>query len=591
MTSTREYRVRAETMPVSKILWAGSFDVPWHQREFDWDPEHIMQFWNDIRGSYDSGEPDYFIGGITLTEEGDRNFGIQDGQQRLTTYSMMIAVLRDVLPPLYTADANRVVYDVPHGDYLENMSEGTPRIKHQEGDKQKYLVITRGSSITPNGKLSKAHDILKQEVNQMNEEQAGKLFEYLMNSVIANKTINGTGNATQVFETLNDRGKKLSAVDLLRNFLYSHLKGPQTQLHRDVHNNLEAMKQSAKSEGYLATYVHCALECRYGHIRKNYLYQDAKNEIESEIKRGKGNGFINAEETVRDLSKYLSDQNNINAFKSVFNGDEHGAEITAFANSARATNRPRNMCDYVRELKHYKVALPATFAAVARFLKSDAAKKRGTAIGGHKIVQCLNALIMRTASVQRSFIPSAIEEAIAQWGKEIMEDTGSQTTSKIIAEIIQTDPEQIWDDGAFEYRMNALRIPNNKDANSKMKRILYALYRYEQSDIPLDKSLTLEHILPESVAHIDGWRPHFDEDNHESYTAMLGNMTLLSSIDNKNTKGFNQSFGTKKETFKNSSVRANRHIAENTVWTPESVSERQRSLAILACKVWSKPQT
>ena len=114
MTSLREYRVSSKTVPISDILWEGTFKVPWHQREFDWDPEHVGQFWDDIYRSIESGEPDYFVGGITLTKEADRLFHIQDGQQRLTTYSMMFATLRDKLPADYRTDAQRIIYDIPH---------------------------------------------------------------------------------------------------------------------------------------------------------------------------------------------------------------------------------------------------------------------------------------------------------------------------------------------------------------------------------------------------------------------------------------------------------------------------------------------
>ena len=154
MTSTRTYRVNAKTMPVAKILWDGTFVVPWHQREFDWDPEHVEQFWDDIQRSVEAGEPDYFIGGITLTEQEARLFDIQDGQQRLTTYSMMMAALRDVLPSDVRNDAQRVIYDIAHGAMPTNADN--VRIKHQAYDQSKYAVIASGSPMTPNGKLTAA---------------------------------------------------------------------------------------------------------------------------------------------------------------------------------------------------------------------------------------------------------------------------------------------------------------------------------------------------------------------------------------------------------------------------------------------------
>lgn len=69
MTSTRTYRVSTETVRIPKILWAGIFEVPWHQREFDWDTEQVEQFWDDIHRNVERDESDYFISDITLTQE------------------------------------------------------------------------------------------------------------------------------------------------------------------------------------------------------------------------------------------------------------------------------------------------------------------------------------------------------------------------------------------------------------------------------------------------------------------------------------------------------------------------------------------
>ena len=65
--------------------------------------------------------------------------------------------------------------------------------------------MAEGGIISPNGKLSRAQEVLRNRAELLNEAQASALFKYLLDSVIANKTINETANATQVFETLNDR--------------------------------------------------------------------------------------------------------------------------------------------------------------------------------------------------------------------------------------------------------------------------------------------------------------------------------------------------------------------------------------------------
>ena len=580
MASNRKYRVSAETISVAGILWNGVFEVPWHQREFDWEPEHVEQFWDDIIHSVYAGEDDYFVGGITLTEQSERLFNIQDGQQRLTTYSMMMAALRDVLPSDYRNDAQRILYDIPHGTMPTNSDN--VRIKHQDYDRSKYAVIASGGPLTPNGKLTAAQEVLKQRAEALDEQNAIKLFYYLLDSVIANKTINETGNATQVFETLNNRGKNLNHVDLLRNLLYSFLKGKRNDLHQNVHRNLEVMRHQARdpeSDGQLITYVRCALQCRYSPLRSKYLYQDAKIEIEKEISE---KGVEHAEETVRDLTDYLCNPRNIAAFKAVYKGDDQGSEITDFTTAASMSDKRRNMHDYIRELTAYKVALPVTFAVVSRFLNAATAQEgRNIARAGHRVVQSLNALILRTGAVQRSFRPTPMEVPIARWGNQIMKGIDASTSNKLAGEMAKLDPENVWSDDGFREKIRNLRITED----NKAKRLLYALFRHEQPDLPNYKSLTVEHVLPQSVAYLNGW-PAFNADNQERHTYMLGNMTLLAGSQNKSDDKFNGSFANKKDTFQTSAMQANQEIAGYGEWSPDAISRQQNKWAAIACQVW-----
>ena len=588
MTITSEFRVSAETISVAHLLQEGKFNVPWHQREFDWDTGHVEKFWDDIWDSCKSGQRDYFIGSITLTEASNHVFDIQDGQQRLTTYSMMVAVLRDEVSETFRLNAQRILYDI-HPDVVQTDENNLElRIRHQEQDRGKYAVIASGKKNTPNGKLSRAQASLTKKSKELERDQAENLLQYLLRWVIANKTVNKTENATQIFETLNARGKNLNQVDLLRNFLYSHLGEGRNDVRENIHRNLEEMKRSARSthgrkNDQLDAYVRCALQCRYGHIRSKSLYEDAKGFISKEIKE---KGETNAIKTIGEIAEYLSNPRNIIAFKSVYQGDSLGQEITDLISAAGTKNNRRNMGDYIRELKEYKVSLPVTFAVLSQFLNANDTNKKAIANAGHRIVQNLNALIMRTATMQRSFKPSIIEKTIAKWGNDIINALDNNTHRRIVDEITLNDRERVWDDNEFVEKMAELRFPKAKSTNGKAKRLLYALYQHEQNDLPSYDRLTLEHVLPESPEHVIGWGPHFDNDNHERYSLMPGNMTLLSPSDNKGTATFNQSFENKKGTFQNSTIRANQEIANNEKWTPDIVSNRQRRLAKIACEVW-----
>ena len=277
--------------------------------------------------------------------------------------------------------------------------------------------------------------------------------------------------------------------------MYSHLRGQQGSIGAQVHRNLEEMRREARdnnNDNHLIAYVRCALQCRYGHLKEGSFYQEAKRNVQQEID---DNGAETAATTVRDITRYLCNQNNIAAFKAVYKGDEHGPEVTQFIQAASSTHSLRKMSDYVREFKDYKVSLPVTFAVLARFLQaSQTAERRTIARVGHQVAQSLNALIMRTAAVRTSFAPSTIEVTISEWGRQIMNDINEGTPARFSEAMAEIDPESVWDDNNFRERMKDLRVTQR----TKARRVLYPLYRYVHNDLTDAKNLTLEHVLPES---------------------------------------------------------------------------------------------
>ena len=77
---------------IRKIFEAGYYNIPRFQRPYSWEKEQIIEFWND---TIKDSESDYFIGSIVVYKKTDELFGIVDGQQRLTTITMILCAVRD----------------------------------------------------------------------------------------------------------------------------------------------------------------------------------------------------------------------------------------------------------------------------------------------------------------------------------------------------------------------------------------------------------------------------------------------------------------------------------------------------------------
>lgn len=77
---------------VRKVFETGYYVIPRFQRPYSWEKDHVAEFWDD---AIVENSADYFIGSIVVFKKNDEHFGIVDGQQRLTTITMILCAIRN----------------------------------------------------------------------------------------------------------------------------------------------------------------------------------------------------------------------------------------------------------------------------------------------------------------------------------------------------------------------------------------------------------------------------------------------------------------------------------------------------------------
>ena len=91
-------KIRSIDKEIKDILESGYYRIPRFQRPYSWDRENLEDFWNDVIVDSDS---DYFIGSMVVFKSQHSDvFGVVDGQQRLTTITVMLAAVRNALKEL-----------------------------------------------------------------------------------------------------------------------------------------------------------------------------------------------------------------------------------------------------------------------------------------------------------------------------------------------------------------------------------------------------------------------------------------------------------------------------------------------------------
>ena len=206
--------------------------VPDYQREYVWEEAQVEQLLRDIRTEQlDGGEAEYFIGSIVVCPRSDGAFDLIDGQQRLTTIFVTLCAIRDRLAALGetgTASISKLIADTTAD--AEGNDVFRARLDPQYADAgDVFAKLQNGQVPTVAGTRSMRNvAVAYATALRFLEEEFGpdpqavrKYFGYFVGKVkLIRIRTDSLARALKIFETINDRGVGLDAMDLLKNLLF-----------------------------------------------------------------------------------------------------------------------------------------------------------------------------------------------------------------------------------------------------------------------------------------------------------------------------------------------------------------------------------
>lgn len=85
-------KIESKDTDIESLLVGSYFHIPRFQRPYSWDDENLNDFWDDVVVNQSD---DYFIGSMVVYKKDKQQYGVVDGQQRLTTITILLCVIRD----------------------------------------------------------------------------------------------------------------------------------------------------------------------------------------------------------------------------------------------------------------------------------------------------------------------------------------------------------------------------------------------------------------------------------------------------------------------------------------------------------------
>lgn len=589
------------TQPTLEALFKDFYAVPAFQREYVWGEANVTALLEDIRDAlYDEKgsivESEYFIGSLVVYPDENKVYQLIDGQQRTTTLFIVLCALRDVLlsvdPAQDLADLDamlQVKRRDPSTGALRQQFRVTP-LYADAGDMLARIGKGGGADLVDERKLSKSAQNMREAYQAVRDflsvfdgalKELLRFFSLLSTKVrLVRIETPSVSDALRIFETINDRGVGLNAMDLLKNLLFMQAdKGQYEQLTatwKQMIRVIEGGKVREKPLRFLRYY----LLSRYADARRaaKPLTED---DLYAWLEERKGRADIAIETRPVQFAEELRDAA-LEYERFVVSPPSALANITRL--SARARQHMVVMLAssglMEDELRYLTERLEALF--VAYLLTRQATK-------------ALDLIFANAAPKLRELI--AREEP----SKERFESLKDFVDSWVNPEI-----HKLYD------RLNSAFMTLSLEQKTKTRFVLArvsmhldAIAGKRQLSVQDYWDYHIEHILPNSPT--DEQRQDFDvPSDYDTYKQKMGNLTLLE-------KSINSSIGRdyyadKRSAYSKSDVFMTRALVESQglggqgrmdqaggkltsskVWTSRAINQRHAELVALAYELWGFP--
>jgi uncharacterized protein with ParB-like and HNH nuclease domain len=236
-------KIDAEISNLKKILADDEkfYQIPDYQRPYSWDKENISDLIDDLVSAFKrNNNENYFCGSIVLVENNnDKRFDVIDGQQRITTFTIIACVFRDLYKDILGKKALKYISNSIQDEYEESKRKlrFLTNEKYQvdfESDVLKEINFIDFKNIEREFKtkkyLANAHYVNqffteKVQTEELNVEDF--IIWFYENVVLAVITCPSQDSAIQIFNVLNDRGMPLSSIDILKSSLMVKLSSKE----------------------------------------------------------------------------------------------------------------------------------------------------------------------------------------------------------------------------------------------------------------------------------------------------------------------------------------------------------------------------
>ncbi|GAA8480977.1 DUF262 and DUF1524 domain-containing protein [Helicobacter pylori] len=539
------------------------FVIPIYQRLYSWEKEQCEQLWDDIIeiGGNDKMNG-HFIGSILYVLDGITHSSpllIIDGQQRLTTITLLLIALRN-----HSSEEVEILEKFSREkieSYLINSNkDGDKKFKLilSEPDRDTLLSLIDKDRRKPSEPSSKIMENFKlfEEWIRKNTDKLETIFKGLEKLMIVWIALKKEKDDPQlIFESMNSKGIELTQTDLIRNYIVMETEVEKqedfyNQYRRAMEENFKQSEKQSKREDLFNKFVRHYLTIKIGKIpNEKRVYKAFKDYQQKE--------GIEIEDLLKDLQKYCGYFCQI-AFKKEADKDLNKA-LSFLVDLEMDVIYPLLLELY----SDYKdgVLSKQDFISIIYLTESYICRRAVCGLGS-----------------------SGFNKFFASFTKKIDKKQYLKSVEKHFGSL--TGKQKFPNDSEFKDLFITIDFYNLKEK----KYFLERLEKFDTKEPVNIKECTIEHIMPQTLTK--EWERDLGENFqaiHEKYLNTIGNLTLTGY----NQEYSNNSFQEKRDMekgFKQSPLKLNQSLRDLKVFGEEQIKKRANDLADWALKIWTYPK-
>ncbi len=545
--------MKADATPLLKFIkdnQKNQLVIPIYQRVYSWEKEQCKELWDDIiKVGGDDKMDGHFIGSILYVLDGithsDNALLIIDGQQRLTTITLLLTALRD-----HWSDKRKEIED----HYLINSDKDGDkkfRLILSESDKDTLLSLIDKDKRKPSEPSSKIVENFKlfEEWIRKNTNQLETIFKGLEKLMIVEIALKkGKDDPQLIFESMNSKGMELTQTDLIRNYIVMETEvEKQEGFYNKYWRAMEEEFEQSKRGDLFNKFVRHYLTIKTRDTPKiSKVYVALKDYRQKE--------GIGIEDLLKDLQKYC----------------RYFCQIVFKKEADKDLNKALGFLVDLEMDVIYPLLLELYSDYSDRVLSRDDFK--------HSI-DLIESYICRRAVCGLG--TNSLNKVFPSFTKHIQKDEYFESLK-----------------AHFGYLTEKQRFPNNDEFKKlfitidfyHFQKREYFLERLENFDPDTKEPVntqecTIEHIMPQTLT--EEWKRDLGENFqaiHDKYLHTIGNLTLTGY----NQEYSNNSFQEKRDMekgFKDSPLRLNQSLRDLESFGEEEIKKRANDLADLALKI------